>query len=204
MTWTSGPHYPLATRLALLFTSGYAIWCLAGIIRRRSTRPGFLAVVPVLVNLPFVWNGFVNLSRGMSLSGGGRGALSAGLAEALLSLWLGATVSAALAGIASIRGPRHGSARSSAVTVLVLAILGGATLWFARFVGDTRVFDASLTGQAAIGGVSAAIVVVVFLAIAARKRVQPSPIAVAATATILAVLTWQQIGIYRRIAMMGF
>ncbi len=202
MTWSSGPHYPLSTSLAFLFTIAYAIWCAVTIARRGSARPGFLAVVPFLASIPIVWWGYVQVIRAMSISGGGRAALAAGLAEALWMLCFGAAVSAVLALVTAIRGPRHGSRRSTVMTVFALAAAAGVSIWFAPFVLGGR-YDLLLLQRVFFGSIALLIAIIVLLLIGTWRH-PPAPLAVAAINLVVCIAAWQQIEVYRRIAMTGF
>ena len=193
--------YPLSMRIGFLITFVYSAWCVMTLVRRRSSQPGVLAVIPLLVSLPGVFLAFARVAEGMARSGAGPVALSAGLAEALHSLFIGAVVSALLALVGAVRGPRESSLRATVATVLFMAIPAAVTIWFAADLGSVRWFAQPQVQRSLGGSIVTAVASIAFLAIAFRRRLQPSVIAVGVTAVAIAVVVWQRIEMYRRVAM---
>lgn len=103
---------PLCLVAALTTTVVYAIWYVVTAIRyhrqidtsswRAFADPAPLAVLPLLANIPVAWFGFERVVRAMSVSGSGRAALSAGVAEALVPLSFGTAISGVIAVFATV------------------------------------------------------------------------------------------------------
>lgn len=200
MTFTSVCRLPSAlSQTGFLFTLIYGIWCLIVLVRRKSARPSFLAIIPFLVIVPIVWSSYVNVMEGMALSGGGRASTAAGFADALMMLEMGALTSALLALVASIRGPRGGNTRSSAAAILVHATLAGLTLWFARAVSNGAL-DLLLHQLRPVVILFAA-ALVAFSAALLMRRLHASPIAIAVVMAIIVFVTHAQIRRFAAIAM---
>lgn len=195
-------HHSFLSNMGVLFTLIYGFWCLVVLIRRKSKRPAFLAIIPFLVSVPIAWADYVNVIRGMALSGGGRASTAAGFAEALMSLALGAIASAVLAIVASIRGPRGGDARSSAAAVLVQAILAGLTFWFAQAVPNGTL-DLRLLHQLSPAIILSAVVLATLSAGLLMRHLRVSPIAIAVIMAIVVMVVRAQVNAYVRVAIGG-
>ena len=185
---------------SVVFILVYGIWCLAVLVRRRSSRPAFLAVIPFLVGLPVVWSSYINVMRGMAISAGGPASTAAGFADALTMLTVVAIASALLATVATIRGPRGGDMRASAAGVLIPAILAGVTVWFARAVANREV-DLAALDQFSPALILTAVVIVATSVALLLRGLSTSPIAVAVIMAAIAFLAFAQAAAFEKIAM---
>jgi hypothetical protein len=182
--WHSG-----LTRWLLLVLTVYGLWCLITIVLRRSKRPGFLALVPLFVTMPVVWLEYANLLMAMAFSvGGGRPSLAVGFVQAMVVFGTGVCVTAALAIVALLRGPRQGtSVAASATGAVVAAALAGITLWFAAYALDGWPSHVPSMQLALAGSIGSAVAIVLYLLFAWRRQWYPSAVAVAITAVLVAI-----------------
>lgn len=198
-------HHSLGVQLAVFFILVYGLWCLITIILRRSRRPGFLALLPLFVTVPVAWLSYLNVLEGMSRTGsGGRAALNAGLAEAILSLGIGALATTGLAIVALVRGPRQGSSlAASAVAAALVAALAGVTLWYGTYAYRMLTTRLEYPPHPLAGAIGTAVAIVAYLVFAWRRQFYPSPLAVATAAALATLVVRQQVVIYQRIAISG-
>lgn len=197
-------HPSTSAQFFILFIAGYGIWALITIARRRSSMPGLVAVVPLLVAVPVVWLGYYDSIAGLPLGGGARGAAAAGLAETLFTLLLGAVVSTMLALLAAWRGPRTARPLGSLLAVLVVASLSLTAIGFAARIHHAAAFGAERLAHPYAGATVSAIIAIAFLGLTAWRRLAPSPIVIAVASTAVAIAAWQQGSFYLRIAMHGY
>jgi hypothetical protein len=189
----------------------------------RSNVLIFLPLMPLSFNAVLVWIFLAKVARGMSLTGGSRGALCAGLAEALFPLFASSAASAAMAAFLLILCANqaiHDSGRSQfrgsfAYPALALSLsLAIAALWFSHRLFHLAAFDARLLRDAQIGFVVAALVALITIALAIRARRMRFEVppwrahAIALTAllvicTTLAIVAWRSMEFYRAVAMRG-
>lgn len=186
----------------MLFLSVYGLWCLITIVLRRSEKPAFLALVPLFVTVPFAWLSYASIIHLlMTTVGSGRATRAAVFAEVIGLLGAGACVTAVLAVVALLRGPRQGtSSAASVVAAAVTAGLAGVTIWFASYTmhgGMPRVPNLQIP---VAGGIVTAVVIVAYLVFAWRRKLYPSAIAVAAIAVLVVLVARWQFEIYWRMA----
>ncbi len=234
--YVSVPVYLVA---ALIATVAYSIWYVATAIRhhrkigawfwRSSARPALLAVLPLLANTPVVWFGFERVVRAMSVSGGGRAALSAGVAEALVPLSLGTAMSGVIAAFGTVFAPlRLRLDRSSQQQLenvpprsiklpLVFGLLAGAgvlaTCRFAARLFESAKFARAYEQAAIVGLVLSSAVAVAALITSlsparTRKRIEvrggghtTSLCLIAIISILSSIGAWRAIGFYRRVAL---
>lgn len=161
--------------------------------------PGALALVPLLCSIPVVWPGFANVAAGIAVSGGGRAATAAGVAETLAFLFHGAVASAVLALVAAVRGPHDAQRLVSATALLLGGALAGVVLWY-----GSRLHALPAPALPRLGALTSALAAAAFFGWAAWRRAKPSPIAVLVIALTIVIAAWQQIEIHRHTAMTGF
>jgi hypothetical protein len=167
--------YPsLAFRLAVLGTFlfiPFGIW-----LSRRSAYPSVVALVPILGNLAAAFFGLGRAAYGMTMYGGGRRALAAGCAEALLPLEFGAAATLIIAGVAAVWPGRHSAGsiaerRLLGIVMMVVALFSAVGIltanWLAT-IASARPFSASLHNL--LLGVACALLVACLLTLIAVCR----------------------------------
>jgi len=199
----------------LLFLACAAAIVVLRLLRRGSARFAAAPAVVALLLLPIAFacaataQALSNVLEGLALTGsGGIAAISAGLAEALISLLIGFTSSSILvffggialaAGTSGVKPGRDGSAPGAGgplVSFVVMGLTGGLVVFLWRLVdqasrlkidqGMTRVMPLVLAG-AALLGVLLATVAVVGAVKAARGRT-PIPVALASLALLFTMV----------------
>ena len=208
MSWSYGNvHHSPLYNWTLLFC---VFWPFASFsfLSRRSATPAPIAAVLLTVALPtgLMWVGFINVVRGMAITGAGRGAAAAaGFAEALFAPLFSAFSIVVIAVSALIRRHRPVVDRvCAALAAGVIAELAGALLF-------PRYFSLSMAWIAIAGAITSlliAILAAVWLVLLTRGRVQPRAIpfgvsVVAASFAIMAVIVYQHARHYMFIAMHG-
>jgi hypothetical protein len=235
-------HVPLYLRAAVFSTVLYAVWCsLTAYGHRlrlhgwfwRPAGPALLCLLPLFVNVPIVWFGYSRVAQGMSISGAGRAALSAGLAEALSPLFVASVVSSILAGVVLLIPTAHalrGRVDPEGMTtyyrsyhlatvalgcLLILAELIGV-VWFADYLFHHRAFAPHHVHSASVGfliSAGVAIIATIVISWTLSKRVDQNPpwlsqlrllVFVLVLASAAAFVIGRVIDVYRQIAMGKF
>ncbi|HEX6101158.1 MAG TPA: hypothetical protein VF432_32885 [Thermoanaerobaculia bacterium] len=188
-------------KVVVLFCMAWPFLALAFIRRgERSSAPLVAMLIPIAVGLSGAWLSLVDVLGALPVTGGGRAARAAGVAEALLLILIGAGCAGCVGVVALMRRHRPVLDRGAAL----LAALLVAGIGTALAVRPT--IPLSLACAAATGVLAIAMFVWLFLVM--RKRVAPRAVplgtaglAVAMAATIAA--TWQQMQAHIRIAIGG-
>lgn len=159
--------YPLWLRVSFL---GTLLFPFAAVYFARTRRdPIGMLLIPVAGRLVATWLGLLRLAQGMSLSGAGRRAASAGGAEAQLPLLFGLVVTALVAVVCAVRPPPAAPRRINLVVPPVMIVLLGSELWFSWYVTrEGRTFAPELIGLARAGVVAALLLFVCSLILMAR------------------------------------
>lgn len=205
---TTHGHGSPAVQLAIVFIMVYGLWCLVTILRRRSTKPGFLALMPLFVTVPVAWWSYLNAMEGLAIADLERGRrpawVNVGFEEAILTLGVGALATTALATVALLRGPRQGtSLAASAVAVAVIAALTGITLWYGTYAYEVLPTRYEAIAHPLVGSIGTAVAIAAYLLFAWRRQFYPSAFAVTAAAALATLVVRYQIEIYRQMAMPG-
>jgi hypothetical protein len=217
----------------VLSTTLYVVYILVralGDVRRpahglwRSQAPMFLALIPLSSSGVLAWMGVARTSRGLSLVGvGSRGALSAGLAESLMTLVCGGITAGGMAAlflvICMIQARRNESGSnvrgSLGYPTLALNVCLAVAAWYCSGqLFQTALFDARVVRETHIGFAIAVLVALITIALAIRARrmrpeVPPWRAHALALTLLLAVCAamvigiWQSIAFYRFVAIHG-
>jgi hypothetical protein len=173
--------------------------------RGRSSAPIAAMLVPLAISTVAMWVGLLHAMQGLALSGSSPRAASAGIAEALGGVGVGAGSAAFVALFALMRRHRAIVDRGAVTMTLFLlvqlcgAIVLGATFGMARWQ-----FAIPYTG--AIVSATAVVAAAVRTWLAGRGRLEPRPIRyglplVAGGWALGALALWQQVGHYTAIAL---
>lgn len=209
MSWSFVSAHPSPTRqLVSLFELVWPI-AVAFFLRRRvaSAAPALAMLIVLGVVQCGIWLSFVNILEGLSISGSGRAARAAGLAEAL-GMFIGAALSMlAIAVVALIKRHQPLVDRMTAAIAAALAIQMAAMLLFASRLAPVGAQVYVAFAWAAIALVTT-IAASIWLVRVHRGRVEPVPLrgavlVVALSYAVIGVTIWQQIRRYVLIAMTG-
>jgi hypothetical protein len=190
-----------AGKVVVLFCMAWPFLALAFIRRgERSSAPLVAMLIPIAVGLCGTWLGLVDVLGALPVTGGGRAARAAGVAEALLLILIGAGCAGCVGVVALMRRHRPVLDRGAAVLAALLVAGIGAALAVRPTIPLALAFAAA-TGVLAIAMFD-------WLFLVVRKRVAPRAVpfgtaglAVAMLATIAA--TWQQMQAHIRVAIGG-
>jgi hypothetical protein len=179
----------------------------ASFLSRRSTSAGPMAavLVPLALSVSGMLMGLYRALEGMSISGGGRAAVSAGIAEALMFLRIGAFFAVIVLIVAAIRRHRPFVDRlTAALFALLVAETIGALFLAANIGKEPWQLHACLIG-ASIAALTAVVAAVwTFRTGRGRATSQPIPYAViafVATSILLGVFIREATVHYMMIAM---
>jgi len=158
-------------------------------------------------SLSGTWIGLVNVVQAMSISGGGRGATSAGLAEALATSYAAAFSIVLIALVALIRSHRPFLDRITAVLAIAcLVVLLAAVLFSARIAPVMRHLTLAFVWAGIALNVAVITALRLFFVVRRHVLVRAIPFGVAITALAFAsaaVLVYSEVHRYVYIAIHG-